>query len=91
MGKLEKAGGRGSTGKRLGRKVKELNTSIVRNGIGQEGGRGRKRREGLRKPEKGKREKRKGTGKEKGGWKDRRGVIRGKQGRAGEEGTRERG
>lgn len=42
---------------------------------------GKKGRESLGKPEKGKGEKWKGTGKEKGGWKDRTDVVRGEQGR----------
>ena len=81
MGKLERAGGIGKVGTQMGRQVKELNRSIVRNGIGQKGERGKKKRESLGKPEKVKGEKWKGTGKEKGGWKDRIEVVRGKQGR----------
>lgn len=81
MGKLERAGGMEEVGTLMGRQVKELQRSILRNGIGQKGERGKKRRESLGKPGKGKGEKWKGTGKEKGGWKDRKEVVRGKQGR----------
>lgn len=42
MGKLERAGGIGKVGTLMGRQVKELHRSILRNGIGQKGERGKR-------------------------------------------------